>query len=122
MTKSKQPEVITDVDQIVDVLGRLFDEGKKDVLLDAMRTVLTAANADMRAMSLRLAEALKRVYGRSSERIDPNQLLLALAEMRQEQLPAEAVDPRAELPSEPPAPPPQPEKDRRRGRRPCRRA
>ena len=118
MTKSKQPEVITDVDQIVDVLGRLFDEGKKDVLLDAMRTVLTAANADMRAMSLRLAEALKRVYGRSSERIDPNQLLLALAEMRQEQLPAEAVDPRAELPSEPPEPPPQPEKDRRRGRRP----
>lgn len=51
--------------------------------------MLTAANADMRAMSLRLAEALERVYGRSSERIDPNQRLLALAEMRQEQLPAE---------------------------------
>ena len=118
MTKSKQPEVITNVDQIVDVLGRLFDEGKKDVLLDAMRTVLTAANADMRAMSLQLAEALKRVYGRSSERIDPNQLLLALAEMRQEQQPVEEVDPRAELPSEPPEPPPKPNKDRRRGRRP----
>jgi transposase len=118
VTKSEQPKVIVDVDEIVDVLGQLFDEGKKDVLLDAMRTVLTAANADMRAMSLRLAEALKRVYGRSSERVDPNQLRLMLEEMRQEQRTEEAVDPKAQLPSDPPEPPPEPPKERRRGRRP----
>jgi transposase len=119
LTTTTQPQVITNVDEIVDVLGRLFDEGKKDALLTAMRTVLTAANADMRAMSLRLAEALKRVYGRSSERIDPNQLLLALAEMRQEQQPVQEVDPQAELPNDPPPPPPpKSSKEQRRGRRP----
>lgn len=118
MSKSAQPKVIVDVDEIVDVLGRLFDEGKKDVLLDAMRTVLTAANADMRAMSLRLAEALKRVYGRSSERVDPNQLRLMLDEMRQEQRSEAAVEPTAQLPSDPPQPPPESTKERRRGRRP----
>jgi transposase len=118
VTKGEQPKVLVDVDQIVGVLGQLFDEGKKDVLLDAMRTVLTAANADMRAMSLQLAEALKRVYGRSSERIDPNQLRLLLDEMRHEAQPEPQYDPRVELPIEPPAPPPGSAKDRRRGRRP----
>ena len=117
LAKRAEPKAITNVDEIVDVLGQLFDEGKKDILLDAMRTVLTAANADMRAMSLRIAELVKRVYGRSSERIDPNQLRLALEEMRQEQQPTEP-QPESELPHDPPKPEPKSAKERRRGRRP----
>jgi len=105
-------KVITDVDGIVDVLGKLFDEGKKDDLLDAMRTVLNAAQGDMRAMSLRIAELIKRVYGRSTERIDPDQLRLTLEELLQEkasgasEATSEEVETTADLPNEVPESPP----------------
>ncbi|MEM7159379.1 MAG: IS66 family transposase [Myxococcota bacterium] len=79
---------------------------------------MEAALADNRAMSLRLAEELKRTSGRSSERIDPNQLKLFLGELRQEQQPAADNDDAQEVPNEPPPLKPKSSKDRRRARRP----
>lgn len=105
-----------DLDAVIETLGKLFDQGKKDVLLGAVRSVLGAAKSDLRLMGLQLAEALRRVYGRSSERIDPNQLRLALEELREAQQPAAPV-PEGELPAEPPTEPTS-AKERRRGRRP----
>ncbi len=108
----------TDVDEVIDELERLFDEGKKDVLLGAVRQAVEAARAENRYLVLQLKELLNRVYGRSSERIDPNQLALALEEMRQEQQADEPEpDPDAEAPNDPPVRKPS-AKDRRRGRRP----
>lgn len=114
---SAQKTEAADLDSIVETLGQLFDEGKKDAMLGAVRSVLGAALADIRAMNLRIAELAKKVYGRSGERIDPNQLRLALEECRAaEQRLVEA--PEGELPDDPPSDKPKSAKDRRRGRRP----
>ncbi len=107
-----------DLDLVVETMGRLFDEGKKELLLETMRSVMEAALADNRAVNLRLAEELKRTYGRSSERIDPNQLKLFLGELRQEQQREAEPEPTEEMPCEPPPPKPKSNKDRRRARRP----
>ncbi|MCH9683053.1 MAG: IS66 family transposase [Deltaproteobacteria bacterium] len=107
-----------DLDVVVETMGRLFDEGKKELLLDTMRSVMETALADNRAVSLRLAEELKRTYGRSSERIDPNQLKLFLGELRQEQQREAAPEPTEEMACEPPPPKPKSNKERRRARRP----
>lgn len=106
-----------DLESIVETLGRLFDEGKKDAMLGAVRSVLGAAMADIRAMNVRIAELTRQVYGRSGERIDPNQLRLALEECRaSENQPAPELE--GELPDDPPEGEPKSAKDRRRGRRP----
>jgi transposase len=107
----------TDLDSIVETLGQMFDNGKKELMLGAVRSVLGAALADIRAMNLRIADLTKRVYGRSGERVDPNQLRLALEECRAVELP-QHPEPEGELPDDPPEPKPKSAKDRRRGRRP----
>jgi transposase len=111
----------TDLDAVVKALSNLFDEGKKDVLLRAVRKALGSALAENRALSQRVAELTKRVYGRSSERIDPNQLRLALAEMRADEA-VEEVEPSnagdGDLPNDSPPPRPTSAKDKRRGRKP----
>lgn len=94
----------SDLDAVVGELGRLFDAGQKDVLLGAVRSVLGAARTENLLLTQKVVELTKKVYGRSSERIDPNQLRLALAGMRDDAAePAPAPDADATLPSDPPA-------------------
>lgn len=109
-----------DLDQVVTQLGRLFDAGQKDLLLGAVRSVLSAARTDNLLLTQKVAELTKKVYGRSSERIDPNQLRLALADMRAEATGADVpTDANAELPSEAPMAPTRPrKKGKANGRRP----
>ena len=95
----------TALSAVVDELGRLFDAGEKDRLLGAIESVLGSALAENRMLSAKVVELTKKVYGRSSERVDPNQLRLALDEMRREQQPPTTTDPEADLPSAPPEPP-----------------
>jgi transposase len=108
---------VADIDSIVETLGKMYDAGKKELMLGAVRSVLGAALADIRAMNVRIAELIKRVYGRSGERVDPNQLRLALEECRAIDLPPQP-EPEGELPDDPPEDKPQSAKERRRGRRP----
>lgn len=105
----------TDLDTIVETLGQMFDDGQKELMLGAVRSVLEAALADSRALNQRVAELLKRVYGRTGERLDPNQLRLALEECRAQD--SHTTPPEGDLPSQPPAGPPKC-KPHRRGRRP----
>jgi transposase len=82
--------------------------------------VLSAARTDNLLLTQKVAELTKKVYGRSSERIDPNQLRLALADMRAEATGADVpTDANAELPSEAPMAPTRPrKKGKANGRRP----
>jgi len=113
--KARKTET-ADLDSIVETLGQMFDDGKKELMLGAIRSALGAALADIRAMNVRIAELTKRVYGRSGERIDPDQLRLALEECRAAEL--QQPEPDGNLPDDPPQPKPKSAKDRRRGRRP----
>jgi transposase len=89
----------------VDELGRLFDAGQKDVLLGAVRSVLGAQRTENLLLTQKVVDLTRKVYGRSSERIDPNQLRLALADMREQAAEAaEAAEADTELPSDPPEP------------------
>ncbi len=92
-----------ELDGVMDELGRLFDAGDREVLLDAVRMALETTLRENRTQAQKIKELLKRVYGRSSERIDPNQLRLALAELRAEG--GAEPEPDGEVPSDPPAPP-----------------
>ena len=107
-----------DLDAVVDELGRLFDAGQKEVLLGAVRSVLGAAKTENQLLTQKVVELTKKVYGRSSEKIDPNQLRLALAEMREEASEPSDVDLERELPCEPPEPAAARKKTSHRGRRP----
>ena len=98
-------EETTDLSAVVNELGRLFDAGEKDRLLGAIESVLGSALAENRMLSAKVVELTKKVYGRSSERIDPNQLRLALDEVRREQQPPATTDSEGDLPSAPPQPP-----------------
>lgn len=107
------------VDEVVDELGRLFDAGQKDVLLGAVRSVLSAARTENELLTQKVVELTKKVYGRSSERIDPNQLRLALADLREEAAgPVASAEPNAELPCEPVEHVPPRKKGKANGRRP----
>lgn len=110
----------SDLDAVVTTLGQLFDAGEKDRLLGAVRSVLSAARAENQLLTQKVVELTKKVYGRSSERIDPNQLRLALAEMREESVgTAPEPEPGAALPDNPPSTPnPSTRKSKHRGRRP----
>jgi transposase len=93
-------------------LGEMFDAGAKDKLLDTVSALLTDALRNNQALAGRVADLQRRLYGKKSERIDPNQLALSLGELREQQ----AAEPEPETEPEPaPLPPPKPRK--RRGRR-----
>jgi transposase len=108
----------SDLDAVVGELGRLFDSGQKDLLLGAVRSVLSAARTENLLLTQKVVELTKKVYGRSSERIDPNQLRLALADMREQVAAAAPADEDAEVPNEPEPARKKPRKGRQNGRRP----
>lgn len=63
----------------------MFDAGDKDKLLETVTELLTGALQQANALSARVAELTKRLYGHKQERISPHQLALALDELRQAQ-------------------------------------
>ena len=116
---ASEPQDTSNLDAVVVELGRLFDAGQKDLLLGAVRSVLGAAHTENSLLSQKVVELTKKVYGRSSERIDPNQLRLALADMRSEAASEPSADADGELPKDPPAAKRKPRKnERQNGRRP----
>jgi transposase len=105
-----------DVAAVVGELRALLDADRKDQALEIVETLLSAMVAERKHHVSRIRELLRKAYGRSSERINPNQLKLALEGMRETEREAEPVDPSAELPKDPPDP--KPRKKRQGGRRP----
>src|SRR5690606_21461422 len=65
-------------------LERMFDAGDKDTLLDTVAELLTGALQQAHALSARVAELTRQLYGHKKERISPHQLALALDELRQQ--------------------------------------
>lgn len=112
------PTVNDELDEVIDELGRLFDAGDRELLLDAVRMAFEATLRENRTQAQKIKELLKRVYGRSSERIDPNQLRLALEELRAEPQGEAKPDADAKAPNDPPDPPKRSGRQQRRnGRR-----
>jgi transposase len=106
-------------------LHKMLDEGRKDAALDLVFGLLDKVLKDNRHLETRVAQLLKRVYGRSSERIDPDQLKLAFEQLRAEEATANGgsgpePDPNAQVANDPeqePSKPPKPRKPRVGGRR-----
>ncbi len=65
-------------------LASMYDAGDKDVLLDEFCQLLGSALHQVDQLSTRVAALLNQLYGRKSERINPRQLALALAELQPE--------------------------------------
>jgi len=78
-------------------LEALFDAGNKDVLLDEVCTLLASALSQVDELSERIKALLQQLYGRKTERINPNQLALAFAMLQSE------VDPEAPAVPVPPS-------------------
>lgn len=98
------------IEEACDHLAKLFDAGDKDALLGTVRELLSAALHDVDVLSARVAELLRSLYGRRSERISPDQL--AWAFVSPEPTPEALPEPPPEIELPVPAP---------RGRRPGRR-
>ena len=59
------------VDDVVEQLRRMLDAGQQESALGQVKTLLESVLRENRQQRLQIQELLKRVYGRSSERIDP---------------------------------------------------
>ena len=101
----------------------MLDEGRKDAALDMVFGLLDKALKDNQRLVARVAELLKRVYGRSSERIDPDQLKLAFEQLRAQDAAAKGsgepeLDPNEPVLNDPAPDPIKRRKPRVGGRRP----
>jgi len=90
-------ELAVDLQQIRQVLCDLHAAGKHDEAIEAVLSLLERLRDRNTELELRLGQLLRRQFGRRSEKIDPNQLSLLLAEM---------VAGAAATPAAPPAAPP----------------
>ena len=72
------------IDEVCAELEKMFDAGEKAALLGAVRHLLGSALGQVDQLSARVGELLHQLYGRKSERLNPNQLKLALAELQDE--------------------------------------
>ena len=106
-----------DVAAVVGELRALLDADRKDQAIEVVESLLSALVAERKEHVSKIRELLRKAYGRSSERINPNQLKLALEGMREDASTEPPADPDAELPSEPPDRA-KPKKRKRGGRRP----
>ncbi len=66
------------VEAACEQLGRMFDAGDKEALISTMRHLLSAALTDNEKQRVRIAELLRSLYGRRSERFNPAQLCFGL--------------------------------------------
>lgn len=70
------------ISEVLAQLGKFFDEGNKDALLNEVGMLLASALQQVDEQGARIKALLRRLYSRSSERVNPNQLALALAELQ----------------------------------------
>ncbi len=61
-----------DLDEVRAVVGDMVAKGKVELAIEAMFGLMEAQQRELRHVNLLRLELLKKVYGRSSERIDPN--------------------------------------------------
>ena len=76
-----QIEPTTGLDTVRVALKGMYDAGKRDVLIDAVVSLLAKVNADNEQKAIRIRQLLKQLYGRKSEKLSPNQLRLAIEEL-----------------------------------------
>jgi transposase len=107
---------VADVAAVVDELRALWDADRKDQALEVVESLLSAMFDERKQHVAKIRELLRKVYGRSSERLSPNQLKLALEGLRDDAREEVPADPEAELPADPPER--KQRKKRKSGRRP----
>lgn len=89
------------IDEVCTELEKMFDAGEKDALLSEVRNLLGSALGQVDQLSERVRELLHQLYGRKSERINPNQLGLAFAELQADGDPDEPAVPTPPTEGEP---------------------
>ena len=110
------------MDDVRAAIGQMVADGKSDVAIDSLLNVVDALKRENRVLSLERIRLLKRIYGRTKERIDSNQLALLFGDMRKEQAATQASesDPHEDVPNDPPDtnPNPKPKGGKRPSRKP----
>ena len=106
------------IDEVCAELEKMFDAGEKAALLGAVRHLLGSALGQVDQLSARVGELLHQLYGRKSERLNPNQLKLALAELQDESEPDQPAVPSPPSEGEPRLRPKDTDKAKKRGRKP----
>ena len=109
------------ISELLSELGGMLDRGRKEEVLTVFGDVVSSLLRERQRQSDQIRELLKKVYGSTSERINPNQLELALKGLRAEKAANEPpVDPNATIPDCPPETDPKPDpkpKSKHKGRR-----
>lgn len=95
-----------DLDAVRRVFEGLLDSGRRDELLQTILQLFGDLRDKNTQLELRMAQLLKQVYGRSSEKLDPNQLALALAELKAAQAAESPPAPSGGPPTDETPPPP----------------
>jgi len=92
-----------EVSEVVAALREMAQRGRSEEAFDIVEQLLSAVKRENQMQAAKIRELLRKAYGRSSERIDPNQLRLALAGLREDDVSAKPK-PAAEgdAPTDPP--------------------
>jgi len=91
------------VADVVAQLRQMVAGGKGDEAIDIVEQLLSSVIRENETQAAKIRELLRKAYGRSSERIDPNQLRLALEGLREDAAEQTRPEPEGEAPSDPPA-------------------
>lgn len=75
------PKQLEDIDAVRGYLKQLLQQGKAEQALEMLLDLLVRMRDAHTATAVRLQDALRQLYGRKSERLDPNQLELFLSEL-----------------------------------------
>jgi transposase len=75
------PTKLEDIDQVRDYLKQLLQQGRAEQALEMLLELLVRMKDAHTATTVRLHDALRKLYGRKSERLDPNQLELFVSEL-----------------------------------------
>jgi len=96
MLKSKNPADIPDLKTVRDQIEKMRAEGRHDEAVETLFTLIESILRDLADKNARLSGLLKRLYGRRSEKVDPNQLDLffqVLSECEAAAAPVEKEEP-----------------------------
>jgi transposase len=83
------------------LLGDLLEAGDEEHLVETLTRVFDSVSGENDALRMRISQLTQRVYGRSSEKVDPNQLRLALEELRAQEFAQQDEDKPEVEPDEP---------------------
>jgi transposase len=111
-----------EVGEVIAELRHLRDRSGDDAMFEVVEKILGRLTRHITFIEQRVAELTRTLYGRKSEKFDPNQLQLTLQKLRDEQAQEAQQDrlehPDAPIEPKPPAPPPRDKNRNHRGRRP----